>query len=206
MPSQKLPKPLSRREALKRIGLVSTLAFMTGPLAFGDDLAHQLQIDPNLHKKKIPWGRVLTASEKKTLAALADLIIPKTEYGPSASSLGVVDFIDEWVSAPYARQKNDSIVIRQGLSWLKKNSSKQFKCQFNDCLPDQKTFLIDEILIEGSPAHRHGFEFFRLVRELVAVGYYTTPEGWEVLGYVGNVPMTIFPGPPAAVLKKLGLS
>jgi hypothetical protein len=48
--------------------------------------------------------------------------------------------------------------------------------------------------------------FFRRFRDLVAVGYYTTPEGMKEIGYVGNLPLARFEGPPAEVVAKLGLT
>jgi len=40
---------------------------------------------------------------------------------------------------------------------------------------------------------------------LTAGGFYTTPAGRKDLDYVGNVPLTRFDGPPAALLVALGL-
>ena len=39
--------------------------------------------------------------------------------------------------------------------------------------------------------------------ELVCGGYYTTREGHAAIGYVGNVGLTSFPGPPSAVVRHL---
>ena len=47
--------------------------------------------------------------------------------------------------------------------------------------------------------------FFSRFRSLSAAAYYGTPAGWEAIGYVGNVPLQQFDGPPAEVLQKLGL-
>src|SRR6202035_3956091 len=44
---------------------------------------------------------VMTETERRTAAALCDVILPADEVSPSASSIGVVDFLAEWVSAPY---------------------------------------------------------------------------------------------------------
>ena len=45
----------------------------------------------------------------------------------------------------------------------------------------------------------------RLDRNLCAGGYYSTPEGWKAIGYVGNVPLITFDGPPNEVLEKAGV-
>ena len=49
-------------------------------------------------------------------------------------------------------------------------------------------------------------QFFKKFRDLTAGGYYTTPEGMKDIGYVGNVPLATFDGPPPEVLRKLGLA
>ena len=106
--------PLSRRDALKRvIGLSVALSALDVP-AFAQLGARGIGGDPNLFKKEIPWPRVLSDAEKRTVAALADLIIPADEHGPAASAVGVPDFIDEWVSAPYEQQQGRPRVDRRG--------------------------------------------------------------------------------------------
>ncbi len=59
---------------------------------------------------------------------------------------------------------------------------------------------------ERADAHKKGFDFFKLFRDRAAGGCYSTPEGWKAIGYVGNLPMAEFPGPPPEVLKHLGLA
>jgi hypothetical protein len=68
--------------------------------ALGVEEPRIIGFDPDLLKKEIPWARLLTEREKLVATALGDLIIPADEYGPAASTVGVPDFIDEWVSAP----------------------------------------------------------------------------------------------------------
>jgi hypothetical protein len=200
------PTPLSRRDALKRVvGLSVALSALDLP-AFAQTGVRGLGTDPNLLKKEIPWPRVLTAQEKRTVTVLADLIIPADEHGPAASALGVPDFIDEWVSAPYERQEQDLKVIRAGLAWVEGEARKRFGSGFADAAQEQQTALLDDIVKEGTDARKEAFSFFTLLRDRVAGGYYSTPEGWKAIGYVGNVPMPEFPGPPPEVLKHLGLA
>ena len=42
-------------------------------------------------------------------------------------------------------------------------------------------------------------------QQLVAAGYYTTPQGMRDIGYVGNVPLAKYDGPPQEVLRKIGV-
>ncbi len=200
------PTPLTRRDALKRvIGLSVALAAADLP-AFAQTSVRGIGTDPNLLKKEIPWPRVLTDAEKRMVTVLADIIIPADEHGPAASAVGVPDFIDEWVSAPYEQQQKDLKVIRDGLAWIDGESRKRFGKGFADAAPEQCSAILDDIVKEGTDARKQAHSFFTLFRDRAAGGYYSTPEGWKAIGYVGNVPMAEFPGPPPEVLKHLGLA
>ena len=197
---------ISRRDALKRvIGLSVALSTLDMP-AFAQVGVRGIGTDPNLLKKEIPWPRVLTDAEKRTVTALADVIIPADEHGPAASAVGVPDFIDEWVSAPYEQQERDLKVIRGGLAWTDGESQKRFGKRFADAVPEQQAAILDDIVKEGTDARKQAHSFFTLFRDRAAGGYYSTPEGWKAIGYVGNVPLAEFPGPPPEVLKHLGLA
>jgi hypothetical protein len=197
---------LSRREALKRvIGLSVALTAMESG-AFAATPARGIGTDPNLLKKEIPWPLVLSDSEKRCVTAFADILIPADEHGPAASKVGVTEFINEWVSAPYEQQENDRAIIQKGLAWLDGESKKRFAKVFADATPEQQTSLVDDIVKEGTDARKQAFAFFRLFRDRAAGGYYSTSEGWKAIGYVGNLPMAEFPGPPPEVLKHLGLA
>jgi hypothetical protein len=197
---------LSRREALKRvIGLSIALSAMEMP-AFANTPVRGIGTDPNLLKKDIPWPLVLTAAEMKIVTALADLIVPADEHGPAASAVGVPDFINEWVSAPYEQQQDDLAIIRPGLAWIDAESQKRFGKAFGDASTEQQTTILDEIVKDGTDARKQANGFFRLFRDRVAGGYYSTPAGWKAIGYVGNVPIPDYPAPPPEVLKHLGLA
>jgi hypothetical protein len=198
---------LSRREAIRRIIAATAMATSLNLRGFSAELETPgIGFDPNLLKKEIPWPRLLIEAEKRAVTALADLIIPADEFGPAASAVGVPDFIDEWVSAPYEQQVNDRRVIRDGLAWLDAETGKRFSRPFADCAPAEQLALVEEILREGTEARKQGRAFLVLFRDRAAGGYYTTPEGWKALGYTGNAPMAEFPGPPPEALKHAGLA
>ena len=71
----------------------------------------------------------------------------------------------------------------------------------------QKTAICDDICYapNAKPEFRQAAQFFRKFRDLTSGGYYSTPEGMKDIGYVGNVAMEKFEGPPPEVLKQLGL-
>lgn len=200
------PDPLSRREALKRvIGLSVALSALEMP-AFANTPVRGIGTDPNLLKKEIPWPLVLNEAEMKTVTVLGDIIIPADEHGPEASAVGVPEFINEWVSAPYEQQQGDLETLRKGLVWLDAESKKRFAKIFVEITPDQQIAIIDDIVKEGTDARKQAYSFFKMFRDRVAGGYYSTPVGWKAIGYVGNVAMAEYPGPPPEVLKHLGLA
>jgi hypothetical protein len=197
---------LSRREALKRvIGLSVALSTLEMP-AFANTATRGIGTDPNLLKKEIPWPLILSAEEMKIVSALADVIIPADEFGPASSAVGVPEFINEWVSAPYEQQQGDFKTIKKGLTWIEAESQKRFSKGFASITLEQQTAIVDDMVKDGTDAKKQANGFFRTFRDRAAGGYYSTPEGWKAIGYVGNVPMAEFPGPPPEVLKHLGLA
>ncbi len=199
------PAGLTRREAIERILLASALAASLDITAFGAEELHKIGGDPNLLKKEIPWPRLLTEAEKLTVTALADIVIPADDFGPAASEVGVTDFIDEWVSAPYEPQQADLKVIREGLVWTEGEAQKRFGKGYAACTAEQQTAIMEDIVKPGTEARKKAYNFFKLFRDRVTGGYYSTKQGWKAIGYTGNVPLGFFPGPPKAVLEKLGV-
>src|ERR1700685_3034668 len=60
--------------------------------------------DPALTRNYMPgelWPLTLTAVQRRLAGILADIIIPADDHSPNASAVGVVEFIDEGVSAAY---------------------------------------------------------------------------------------------------------
>ncbi|HEU4778575.1 MAG TPA: gluconate 2-dehydrogenase subunit 3 family protein [Steroidobacteraceae bacterium] len=167
--------------------------------------------DPNLTrewKAGGPWPLTLGVSARLTTAALCDLIIPADGVSPSASSAGVVDFIDEWISAPYPQQRADRALILPGLTWLEAESQGRYGLAFAALSEVQKEAIANDICsaAKAAPQSATAARFFAKFRDLTAGGFYTTPVGMKDIGYVGNIPMEKFAGPPPEVLKKVGLA
>jgi hypothetical protein len=158
--------------------------------------------DPKLvDPAKAPWPRILTQEELQVAAALSDFILPATATAPSASALGVPDFIDEWVSAPYPDQQKDRPIIRAGLRALVPAVAK------GDA--GKRAAALAALPRTSNEQTR---AFFKRFRALTIGAYYTTEAGFKDIGYIGNVARGSDPGPSDAVkaaldvqLKKLGL-
>jgi hypothetical protein len=169
--------------------------------------------DPNLTKIYKPdelWPLTFTSQQRHTARVLCDLIIPADTSSPSASEVGVVDFIDEWISAPYERQRKDREMVLAGLAWLNHEAASRYgpRKSFAALSHKQHTAICDDICFVAKAKRRFvkAAKFFARYRDLTAGGFYTTPQGRKDVRYVGNVPLPRFDGPPPEVLKKVGLA
>lgn len=193
-------RKISRRTALTWVGVVGAATavgagvVVYGPKFGGDPEAKGYGTDPKLvNPEKAPWPRLLSDGELQAAAVLADFILPASGTAPAASALGVPDFIDEWISAPYPDQLKDRPLIRDGLKALSKVSAAE--------RPAAMT-----VLQTGADP------FFKRFRALTIGAYYTTEEGFKDIGFIGNVAREADEGPSAEVkaaleaqLRKLGL-
>ena len=163
--------------------------------------------DPDMQHPSKDWPRKLTTAEMTTLAALADMIIPKDAHSPSASTVGAHLYINEHVSAPGASYERDLVRVRGGVSWINLESEKRFSAPFAKCSLEQKTAICDDIcyLPKAKEEFKAGARFFSLVRNLVGTAFYTTDAGMKDVGFVGNVALPKWELPPAEIRAKLGI-
>ena len=83
----------------------------------------------------------------------------------------------------------------------------RFKRNFCDLDEPSQHAICDDICYEPKAAAKfqRAAQFFTRYRDLTVGGYYSTPAGRQDLGYMGNVPLSKFEGPPLEVLRQLGL-
>jgi len=171
--------------------------------------------DPDFNNTVAPWPLTMTQAELVAASSLADIILPAEGDYPAPSKLGVPAFINEWVSAPYPDQHRDRVLIINGLAWLDQESRARSGAIFASADTAAQKALLDEIAYKDrvKPGLEKPAEFFSRFRSLTLGAYYTTPEGWTEIGYVGNQPGTgDYPGPTPeaaahikAVIEGMGL-
>jgi hypothetical protein len=201
---------VDRRTALKWV-LAAAAALQLPKPTFADSMVKAgYGKDPDqlkIYKADSLWPLTLSKSQRATATVLSDVIIPADAESPAASAVGVVDFVDEWISAPYPDNVRDKPVILEGLAWIDAESQRRFKKDFAKLSDTQRVAICDDIsAAKPKPELAKAAEFFTRYRSLTVGGFYTTPVGMKGLGYVGNVALTSFEGPPVEVLKKLGLA
>jgi len=97
--------------------------------------------------------------------------------------------------------------VLAGLAWIDLEAGKRFGRNFAELDAKQMAAIADDVCHapDAKPELKVGAKFFAKFRDLTASGFYTTPEGMKDIGYIGNIPLAEFKGPPPEVLAKLGL-
>ncbi|HBJ82328.1 MAG TPA: Tat pathway signal protein [Verrucomicrobiales bacterium] len=204
---------MDRRVAIQWMLTAAATVAVRDPQAWAAELpitAKGYGTDPSMVKIYQPgdvWPLTFSEPQKRAARALCDVIIPADDTSPSASAVGVPDFIDEWISSPYPAQAGDRPIILDGLKWIDEEAKRRFQKTFADLTLEQQTAICDDLATgQPKPEHKKAASFFKRFRDLTAGGYYTTPEGMKAIGYVGNVPSATFDGPPVEALKHVGLA
>jgi len=215
-----LPPRMPRRDAIRwmlaaaaSVSALDRAAFGVRPKITGspEGVEGGYGTDPNLMKVYAPgdcWPLTFTDAQRKTAAAWCDVIIPEDDKSPSASKVGVVDFIDEWISSPYPQQKPDRKIVLDGLDWIEAESRKRFEKDFASLNEEQKHAICDDIChgAKAKKEFKEAAKYFSKFRSLTAGGFYSTPVGMADIGYIGNTPLASFDGPPQEVLDRLGVT
>jgi len=207
---------MNRRDSLKALGLIAAgsaavlstnscdnkAAKSTATTNTGDQLPG-VQDFEHERTQKLLEEIYFDEHEMATIAVLADIIIPKDDNSPSATEVGVPDFIEFIVKDLPAHK----IPMRGGLKWLDIHAQKRFSNVFIKCKSEEQISIVDEIAYpkKAKPEVSQGVSFFNTMRDLTASGYYTTKEGITEMGYVGNRP-GVWTGVPEDVWKAHGFA
>jgi len=152
MSHQDYPR-LDRRTALKwMLGAAATASIIGRPafaaLGTTAPAAKPYGTDPDLSREYKPgelWPLTFSAAQHRTAAALCAAIIPAEGATPSAAAAGVPDFIDEWISAPYADQQKDRQPVLDGLDWIEQEAQRRFANSFSALDEPRITAICDDI-------------------------------------------------------------
>ncbi|MGG9960336.1 gluconate 2-dehydrogenase subunit 3 family protein [Ferruginibacter sp. SUN106] len=201
---------MDRRKSLK---LLATGAFVAPAVIEGctpNDKKADVAAEPTFNldrnpaelkreKQLLAQEKFFTTEEMATITILGDIIIPKDAVSGSASDAKVPDFIEFIVKDMPKHQ----LPLRGGLRWLDMQCLTRYEKAFKDCSQQQQIEMVDMIAYpkKAKPEMSQGVEFFKLMRNLTATGFYTSEIGVKDIGYAGNSP-TQWNGVPADVLKQ----
>jgi gluconate 2-dehydrogenase gamma chain len=170
---------IQRREMLRVIGVAAVASHFPGFVKWAYAQAHEHASDePAAGRPKAYTPQFFSREDFACVERLTDLIIP-TDGTPGAREVGVAEFVDFMVAHDTEQQQP----MRAGLAWLQEQSGRRFAQPFLELSEAQQVSLLEPLAYESKyrEGEEVGREFFRRVKELTAMGFYTSEIGWREL-------------------------
>jgi gluconate 2-dehydrogenase alpha chain len=143
-------------------------------------------------EERTPALLTLSPYEARTLAVIFERLFPADEFGPGATEIGVLTYVDRALAGAY-RERTDS--YRLGLAALDRAARRLHNASFADCDVEQQDDLIAELERGSLPNFRipTQHDFFEMVRAHLQEGLFADPahggnrdkKGWRFLGHPG---------------------
>ncbi|HUQ52469.1 MAG TPA: gluconate 2-dehydrogenase subunit 3 family protein [Gammaproteobacteria bacterium] len=159
---------VTRREAIRRVSALLGGAALIGQSAWLTGCSEGLSASRAL----------FPAHDVALLDEIADTILPETKT-PGAKAAGVGAFIATMVTDTY--DPREQRVFRDGLEELERESKKQNGGGFMASSPAQRLALLERIDREAIEFLRGNFDrphYFRMIKELTLLGYFTSEIGY----------------------------
>lgn len=200
---------MDRREVLKLLALNSALPALP---------SHLLVALREVHASLPPAAalKILSPQQDATVAAMAELIIPRTET-PGAKDTRVDEFIDRILADWYSDE--DRARFLAGLADVDARTQKLFSQNFADASLEQQSEILRALgeemaqaaaaLAAGPRGYRGSApqpetNFYLMFRQLILVGYFTSEPGFTEQLHEEIIPGRFdgcIPLPPAAQTK-----
>jgi gluconate 2-dehydrogenase gamma chain len=186
----------SRRSVLKSLtmGAVAGSVLRVIPLEAAEYAHHLIDNEKSSSSGYTP--KFFSARDYKTLQSLCETILPADADSGGAVEAGAPEFIDLIVSENTGYQK----ILGPGIPWLDATCATRYGKQYLDCAQNQQTEILDLIAYrknaENDASLTDPVDFFALLRNLTADGFFTSKIGIKYLGYKGNTYLESFPGCP----------
>lgn len=178
------PTLIDRRQALQRLALMlggtlsaSTLAGVLGGCRAVEDAAPAAA--PAASAALAPAA--LSDAERGIVAALAELVIPETDT-PGAGGAGVPAFIEQMYAGWLSEEERAGFVA--GLADVDARARSLYGAGFTAATEDQQTAILRAVaeeaqaVLDAADSDQPGpVPFFRQLKELTLVGYYTSEVG-----------------------------
>jgi len=181
---------LSRRELLRIVAASAGAAGLRGSELKAALACPAAPRTPAVQAPYVP--RFFSSPELRSLAALAETIIPADEHSPGAEAARVYEFIDDMVADSDPKTKQ---LWREGLRAVEKNSETEFGKSFEGLTTEERIALLEKFAKgEMTPATLED-RFFVALKRMTIEGYYTSAVGiHQDLNYQGNTALVEFPG------------
>lgn len=152
---------MNRREVIKNVALMLGGAFSAPTLMAMENWESATKVNIN----GVPFS--LTTTQQKIVAEIAEMIIPKTDT-PGAKDVGVPAFIVMMLNDCYGESEHQSFL--DGLASME-------KVQFLSLNADERTGVLKLLEQETKKITGKVTPFWRLMKELTLLGYFTSEAG-----------------------------
>jgi Gluconate 2-dehydrogenase subunit 3 len=187
---------VSRRALLKSLtmGFVAGSVMRAIPLEAAECAHHMIEAEKESIGVYAP--KYFNAQAYKTLQSLCETILPTDADAGGAIEAGAPEFIDLLTSENVEYQAK----MGGGLKWLDATCNSRYGKAYLECTSQQQTEILDLIAYRKNVEQDEGLndpvQFFALLRNMTADGFFTSKIGIKYLGYKGNTYLTEFPGCP----------
>jgi len=189
---------VSRRAILKSltVGAVAGSVLRVIPLKAAEYAHSMIEAERTDAKGGGYTPKFFDSQQFKTLQSLCEAILPADVDAGGAIEAGAPEFIDLLTSENAEYQSK----LGGGLKWLDSACASRHGKSYLDCTPQQQREALDLIAYrknaESDGSLSQAVEFFSLLRNMTADGFFTSKIGIKYLGYKGNTFLTEFPGCP----------
>jgi len=188
---------VTRRAVLKSLtmGAVAGSVMRVIPLEAAEAAHDMIQAEKANAGAYAP--KFFDASSYRTLQTLCETIIPSDADSGGAMEGGAPEFIDLLTS----ENEEYQATLGGGVKWLDATCKVRYGKAYLECAQGQRKEILDLIAYrknaETGEGLKDGVEFFTLLRNMTADGFFTSKVGINYLGYKGNTFLTHFAGCPA---------
>ena len=168
---------IQRREILRVLGVAAVASHFPGFVRWAYAAEHP-SAEPAPARPAAYAPQFFTGQDYPVIARLAELIIPSDET-PGTREAGVAEFVDFMVAHDQEQQQ----AMRTGLTWFHAHVERTLGQPFLALTEPQQVSVLEPLAYrskyrEGEEAGR---EFFRRIRELTVMGFYTSKIGYQEL-------------------------
>jgi len=168
---------IRRRELLRAIGVAMVASHYPAFVKWAYAGAHESN-EPAPPRPQTYTPQFFSREEFARIERLAELIIPSDET-PGAREAGAAEFIDFMVGHDTEQQQP----MRTGLAWIQEQTAGRFARPFLELSEAQQVSLLEPLAYEAKyrDGEEVGREFFRRVKELTLMGFYSSEIGYREL-------------------------
>ena len=188
---------VTRRAVLRSLtmGAVAGSVMRVIPLEAAEAAHHLIQAEKGSAGAYAP--KFFDAGDYKTLQMLCETIIPADADSGGAVEASAPEFIDLLTS----ENEEYQATLGGGVKWLDATCTTRYGRAYLECTIGQQKEILDLIAYrknaEADESLTSAVEFFTLLRNMTADGFFTSRIGIKYLGYKGNTFLTHFAGCPA---------